>query len=61
MKNAKSSQPAKEKKKRTDRAPYEQPAIIYEGKITTRAASRTGNNPDPDGSLDPADIFSSDS
>ena len=61
MGNAKSNQPTTKKKKQTDRAPYETPAIIYEGLITTRAASRTDPDNGPDGSLDPADIFSTDS
>ena len=61
MENAKSKKPTTKKNKRTDRAPYESPAIIYEGLITTRAASRTEPDNGPDGSLDPADIFSSDS
>jgi hypothetical protein len=61
MENAKSTKPTTKKKKRPDRAPYESPAIIYEGLITTRAASRTEPDNGPGGSLDPADIFSSDS
>lgn len=44
----------------TDRAPYESPAIVYEGLITTRAGT-----PDPgsvgdaagDAGIDAADIF----
>ncbi|MCL4262430.1 MAG: hypothetical protein KJ069_04415 [Anaerolineae bacterium] len=42
------------------RAPYERPAIIYKGKISTRAGSPF---PVPDGSttvVDPADLFGDD-
>ena len=47
-------------KKNTDRAPYESPAIIYEGLITTRAATPDGaSSSKPDGA-DAADIFSTD-
>jgi hypothetical protein len=61
MQNAKANKPTRKKMKRVERAPYESPAIIYEGLITTRAASRTSPDRGPDGSIDPADIFSSDS
>lgn len=47
-------------KKNTDRAPYESPAIIYEGLITTRAATPdSSRDAKPDGA-DAADIFSTD-
>ncbi len=41
--------------RQADRRPYEKPAVIYSGVITTRAGSGgTGSVPD---SIDPADIF----
>ena len=45
-----------------DRAPYETPAIIYEGLITTRAATFGNNNSDAasGSSASPENIFSSD-
>lgn len=47
-----------------DRAPYEPPAIIYEGLITTRAATLDntggGGSPGAGTGANPADIFSSD-
>ena len=45
------------KEKETARRPYAPPAILYQGKITTRAGSPF---PIPDGSTgvtDPADLF----
>jgi hypothetical protein len=59
MENAKSNKPPTKKEK--DRAPYEPPAIIYEGVITTRAATGIDPQKKPDNPIDPADIFSSDS
>ena len=61
MQNGKSEKPTTKKKKRVDRDPYKPPAIIYEGLITTRAASRDNPDSNPEGPIDPADIFSSDS
>ena len=41
-----------------ERLPYETPAIIYEGLITTRAGSPPGGGaPDPGEGLDPVDLF----
>lgn len=41
-----------------ERLPYEAPAIIYEGELTTRAGSRpSGVNLDTD--IDPAKLFGS--
>ena len=39
-----------------DRIPYESPAIIYEGEITTRAGSPPGPGFEDPG-VDPADLF----
>ena len=38
---------------------YEQPAIIYDGTISTRAGSPTGGGTDDNGAdgIDPADLF----
>lgn len=45
-------------KKKERRAPYQRPAIIYEGTITTRAGSPIGGSPGvDDGGADPADLF----
>ncbi len=44
----------------TERAPYEPPAIIYEGLITTRAVTPNAIEPNNSGTS-PEDIFSSDS
>ena len=50
------------KKSQADRAPYEPPAIIYEGLITTRAVTVPQSNSDAaSGSgASPENIFSSD-
>ena len=40
----------------SDNVLYEAPAVIYEGMITTRAGTPTGN-PDGDRAVDPADLF----
>lgn len=39
-----------------DRLPYEAPAIIYEGELTTRAGSRIPGS-DVDFDVDPAKLF----
>jgi hypothetical protein len=45
------------KDQRTERAPYEAPAIVYEGLITTRAATGVSGS---EASNDAADVFGSD-
>ena len=52
MKN-KTSPQSDQREVSTAREPYEAPAIIYEGLITTRAGSPILNEPD----TDPANIF----
>ncbi len=42
----------------SERAPYETPAVIYEGLISTRAGTTVLNV--GDGAADPADLFGSD-
>ncbi len=42
----------------SERAPYETPAVIYEGLISTRAGTTVLNS--DDGDVDPADLFGSD-
>ena len=53
-------QPNEVLKKRPDKTgdtlPYESPAIIYEGLITTRAGTPTGGA-ESDNAVDPADLF----
>lgn len=51
------SKPERETPAQEERITYEAPAIIYEGKITTRAGTPTtgGNNLSPN--IDPADLF----
>ena len=39
------------------RAPYEAPAVIYTGKITTRAGTQPLGLPDDIDGLDPGDLF----
>lgn len=49
--------------KSSERVPYETPAIIYEGLITTRADVSDGGGQAPsdvDSQANPADIFGSD-
>ncbi len=38
-----------------EREPYEKPAVIYEGLITTM--SKSGPDSSPKGNVDPADVF----
>ena len=62
MRNEEVKQNAVEKS-HADRAPYEPPAIIYEGLITTRAAtanSSPGDGSPADTGASPENIFSSD-
>ncbi len=40
----------------TTNTPYEAPAVIYEGLITTRAGTPTGST-GSDNAVDPADLF----
>jgi hypothetical protein len=47
----------KKTKKEKKREPYQRPAIIYEGFITTRAGSPINSVPDGDRTVDPADLF----
>jgi len=42
----------------TKREPYEAPAIIYEGLITTRSGSPIGSPNNNSDGVDPANIFS---
>lgn len=56
----KAADPAPQKKEMDGRTLYEPPAIIYKGKISTRAGSpdpRPGGNIDV---VDPADLFGND-
>lgn len=49
-----------DKKSRTEREPYEAPAIIYEGLITTASGNGSGGGPQSgtnSHSSDPANIF----
>ena len=50
----KTSGQSEQKEPNTQREPYEAPAIIYEGKITTRSGSPVKTKPD---NVDPANIF----
>ena len=61
MRNEEVKQNAVEKS-HADRAPYEPPAIIYEGLITTRAATTPspGGGSPADTGASPENIFSSD-
>jgi len=43
----------------TDHQPYEAPAVIYEGLITTRAGTPTGSTDGDSNAVDPADLFGS--
>ena len=43
-----------------ERAPYEAPAIVYEGLITTRAVTQGAPGNDIGPAANPADVFSSD-
>ena len=47
----------KDKDSNQDKKPYEAPAIIYNGVITTRAGSPTGGDGDGADGIDPADLF----
>lgn len=63
MKNRTTSK-SEEKKPRTEREPYEAPAIIYEGLITTASGGGSNGPPPPQsgptgGGADPANIFGS--
>ncbi|MCA9873231.1 MAG: hypothetical protein KC441_06240 [Anaerolineales bacterium] len=42
---------------KTNIKPYEAPAVIYEGLITTRAGTPTGSGASSDNAVDPADLF----
>jgi hypothetical protein len=52
------SQPDQDAKQEKKRLPYEPPAIIYEGIISTRAGSSYPSAPSDSGDgVDPADLF----
>lgn len=57
MSSAITSESTEEKKKERERAPYQKPAIIYEGVITTRAGSPLGASEGASDAVDPADLF----
>lgn len=48
--------PETRRQEESNRLPYEAPAIIYEGEVTTRAGSRPGGAPIPS-DVDPAKLF----
>lgn len=55
----KKREPLKENEKIEEKRPYAPPAIIYNGRISTRAGSPLGGSSDPEaGAADPADLFS---
>lgn len=57
MKNRTASEPEK-KESRTEREPYEAPAIIYEGLITTASGNGSGPQSGTNSQgADPANIF----
>jgi hypothetical protein len=48
----------RQKRKEDRRLPYQKPAIIYQGTITTRAGSPATITGDPeDAGVDPSDLF----
>jgi len=47
----------KEANIKVKRAPYETPAIIYKGKISTRAGSPFSADTSKSNAVDPADLF----
>jgi hypothetical protein len=59
--NYSSSEPVKNENQKKTRKPYEAPAIIYKGKLNTRAGSPPPVGPLNDNTIaDPADLFGND-
>ena len=57
MKRKNSTQIVEADPNTTPLAVYEQPAVIYDGIISTRAGSPLGGGTDSNGGVDPANLF----